>query len=92
MIGGHTYKIKMGPAINAELRDCGLRGSHSDLWREIKLSTDKAPAEFSLIFEHELIHAINSIYLDGDLSEMQMSRISEGLLQVLVQLGIQFIK
>ena len=91
-VGGFDYPILINDEVNRALEDNRWRGEHSDLWKNIKILSRLDPQSFSATFIHEVLHAINSVYLDSDLREYQIAAISNGFHQVLEQLGVRFIK
>lgn len=86
-IGGHVYDVFFCHAV----RDDGDWGQvhhrllnigvHSHLQKE-SVKTEA--------FWHEVTHAINWIFCERELEEKQVAAIAQGLVQVMVQLGIQF--
>lgn len=90
-IGGHTYQILTDEKAQERLRSSVQYGHHTEGSREIRLSTDFGGGQLSETFLHEALHAINSVYRDGDLGEAQIAPLSEGLWQVFEQLGIEFV-
>lgn len=94
-IGGFDYKINQSIRISKELDSAAMWGRHLGALREIQLASDGnvSPQQYSQTFIHELIHAISSIYCeDRQLAEADVAAVSNGLYQVLEQLGVRFIK
>jgi len=58
----------------------------------IKIDNTQSECELSNTFIHEIIEMINVIYLDGDLKHRHITAISNGLHQMLEDLGVRFVK
>ena len=91
-VGGHTYSIETSAKINAELNSRNAWGLHNATFRRIQLDTSSSEAQFSQAALHEFLHAVDTVYSDGNLSDLTVSTLSEGLLQILEQLGVRLVK
>lgn len=94
-IGGFDYTIKQSARINRELDSAGVWGKHMSPLREIQLESDGNidAQQYSQTFLHELAHAISSVYCENrELAEADVAAVSQGLYQVLEQLGVRFVK
>ncbi|MBU2052428.1 hypothetical protein KKH13_04465 [Patescibacteria group bacterium] len=89
-IGGFDFKVVQDEATNVELRANSCWGDYSAPLKRIRLQTDTLPQECSHVFLHEVIHAINGVYLSYSLQEAEITGLSNGLFQVLDQLGVRF--
>ena len=90
-VAGIDYKVRAGDRINLELQASSRRGSHSALLREIDIRNDLGGQDTSCTFIHEVFHAINSVYCNGELREDDVDALSSGFHQVLEQLGVRFV-
>ena len=89
-----TCLIKHGEAITTELRKqkyYGLFLKDKDA-RHIWLDTDQSSSDLSNTFIHECLEFINQSTLVGELKHRNIVAISNGLHQILEQLGIRFVK
>ena len=86
-IGGHLYEVILTENIN--ILD-GCSGLHRPNTRQIIISAEVAPSNTATNLYHEILHAINAIYISSSerLSESQVEGIAQGLTQVLPQLGL----
>lgn len=91
-IGGFDYSIVVSPAFDKELFADGNKGSMSSRLRRIIVSSTLPPQDFSETFVHEILHAVDDIYTNSSLTENQVFLLANGLLQVLEQLGVRFVK
>jgi hypothetical protein len=91
LIGGFNYSIETGRKINDELNwaDCTARVDHSS--RTIQFSSNVDQIQKDNDFIHEILHCINRIYLDKDLSEDVISLMANGFHQVFEQLDMHFV-
>ena len=78
-VGAHTYKTTY-KTLGDDVYGCCAR----DL-RRIHLNDNFNMCHSSelQVFTHELLHAIEDVYLDARLTEEQIDQMAEGLLQVL---------
>ena len=90
LVGGHTYEVVVGN--DRGLESEGLRGSHSGFLRKIELRSEMSDEELSCTFIHEILHAINEVYINSVLIEREVDGLANGFHQVLEQLGVRFTK
>ncbi len=91
-IGGFDYEIKVDGETDTLLIDNDNWGEHSGRQRLLRIKSTAPPQQFSKTFIHEILHAIDLVYQNGKLSNEEVSAISNGLLQVLEQLDVRFVK
>ena len=92
-IGGFDYTVRHTKESDKELEDADMWGSHSERQRRIDLRTDCLPQQKSASFIHECLHAIDTIYLNRQIGDEKIIRgLGSGLLQILEQLGVRFVK
>ncbi len=89
-VAGHTYKVKSGGQINTRLKEGEYYGRCYQSEREILLDDSFSKEQVSNSFIHEVVHAIDSAFVIR-LNESQVKRLSNGLHQVLSDLGLSFI-
>jgi len=88
-IGGHTYLINWEPMLH---RTEGRQGRICFPSQDITLLTELHPDAEMESFIHEVLHGIDNVYLNDHLSEDDISNMSEGLSQVLIEMGIRFVR
>ena len=86
-IGSRIYQIIIDP--NLQLNE-GLVGSCNHQRLVIELLPRHYSSQVDEALWHEILHAINTVYLSSKLSEDDVSNMSEGLAQVLQGSGITF--
>ncbi len=91
-IGGHDYKIEVCPERDQSLTEEDWNGEHSSRSHRIAVLSTLAPQLFSKVFMHEVLHGINAVYYHSKLEEEAAQSLSEGLLQVMEQLRVRFVK
>lgn len=91
-IAGTDYKIKSDPKTDRDLDAHQWKGSSSPYEQEIEISTRSLPQQFSETFIHEVLHRVDGHYNNNKLDEGDIDRLSNGLHQVLEQLGIRFVR
>ncbi len=92
-IGGFDYTILHNNETDKELEDIGNYGAHSEILRRIEISTRISPQQKSLVFIHEILHAIDDIYLAREINnDGTIKKLANGLFQALEQLGVRFVK
>jgi hypothetical protein len=91
-IGGFDYKIEMTEEARADLDSRNRHGEHASVLRRIRIRPNDLPQQTSQTFLHEVVHAIDDIYLDYSLEEKEVGQLANGLLQVFEQLGVRFTK
>ncbi len=84
-IGGHTYSV----VLNADLKDDNEYGRVNHRLQRIELNPARPNSQIIEALIHELLHTINCVYFNRHLEEDSISAMSEGLLQVFQQLGIE---
>jgi len=92
-VGGYTYRVLIDGHITRELLEGSLWGEHSPSKLTLKMDGAAPPQHFHNTAIHELIHAANEVYLpkDSRITENQVQQVSNGLAQILNQLGLQLI-
>ena len=91
-IGGFTYRIDTSKRARHELDSDGAWGKCRNASREIMVDVTASPEQISSTYLHEIFHAIDSIFNDGGLTEKETRSLTNGLHQVMEQLGVRFIK
>lgn len=84
-IGGHTYSV----VFNADLKDENDYARVNHRLQKIELNPARPRSQIVEALIHELLHVINKVYANTSLGEDDIAAISEGLLQVFNQLGIE---
>jgi hypothetical protein len=85
-VGGHVYRILHKYKFTQEPKLCG-QADHDN--GEIRLAdldpsgVKRGVSRIEETFIHEVLHCINNIYNDNKLVEEDISRMSQGLYQVL---------
>ena len=91
-VGGFNYTIKVDAENDTLLTDNDSWGEHSGRQRVLRILSTAPEQQFSKTFIHEVLHAIDMVYQSNKLNDEEVSAISNGLLQVLEELGIRFVK
>ncbi len=92
-IGGYDYKITIGERTDRELECARLWGqTRTRLANEIVVASILGEQRLSECLIHELLHAIEGVYLSGETDEHLIKALAEGLFQVLEQMGIRFVR
>ena len=91
-IGGLTFESRWDEETKRRLDEIRHTGQASYAAQEIRLHPDTSPEQFSLNFIHEVLHHIDSVYCNDSIVEKDISGLSNGLHQVLEQLGVRFTK
>lgn len=88
-VGGYRYAVRTGKTINTRLKE-------GDYWgrcyhKECEILVDNSGSELLMSSHiiHETVHAIDQCF-KTKLSESQVSRLANGIHQVLEELGIRF--
>ncbi len=89
-VGGCDYTIYIDTPTDRELELDSHIGQHSDLLKRIRIRSSLLPQQFSEVFFHEVLHAVSCVYC-ADLEERQVVGMSNGIHQVLEQLGVRFV-
>ena len=84
-IGAHTYSI----SLDSSLRDENNRGAANHRTLAIDIAPERPPSQKLEILMHEILHAINVIWLERELEEGEIGHLSEGLAQALMSFDIQ---
>lgn len=91
-VGGIDFSIERSPEHNKELHALNLWGECSPPLQRIRLASDTLPQIFGEVAIHEILHAIDHIYVGKELTERQIEALAQGLFQVMEQLGVRFVK
>ena len=91
-VGGYDYIIEVSPEHDKELEDFDNWGEHSARLKRIRIRSRCSEQQFSETFLHEILHAVDEVYNHHGLNNEIVSALSQGLFQVLEQLGIRFKK
>ena|SRR3972149_4607096 len=92
-VGAHIYKVRTGQHITDRLKEGSFYGRTYHSEEKLIMLDSKLPeTQFSQTFLHEVIHAVDTIYLGSSLREKQVIGIANGLAQVMEGLGVRFIK
>jgi len=89
-VGGHTYKVMFVDGL--WMREGNIGQAHHNTEQAIEIEPNLHPEQISCSFWHEVTHAINRIYNNNQLGEADVNAISEGIFQVLNDMGITFTK
>jgi hypothetical protein len=95
-VGGHTFRITLRDSYTIKDND-DASGRENRSLEIIEICTKSSEGEscslnrLNEIAWHEILHAISGVY-GAKLCEEQTEQVSQGLLQVFNQLGIQLIK
>lgn len=84
-VGAHTYSIRF----NEDLKDDGDYARVNHRTQVIEINPLRPKSQIYESYIHEMLHIINNVYVDAELSERQISGISEGLAQVMLQFDIE---
>jgi hypothetical protein len=88
-IGGHDYILTFD---SEHVKARSNWGETDNKDREITFSGPATPQQISGTFIHECLHAIDWVYGRGKIKEDEIYLLGEGLLQVLEQLGVRFVR
>ena len=86
-VGGHTYKVIVKLGL---WREAGNHGESLHNLQEIRLETLQHSEMLGAAFIHEILHCIDRVYNNHNLTEDVVDAIAEGLYQVLNDLGVTF--
>jgi hypothetical protein len=89
-VGGYDFKIVTNKQSDMDLKSMGWQGCQSLCQQKIQIASDLDGQKLTDTFIHELLHAVNVIYVANKLTEDDVGQLSMGMLQVLEQLGIRF--
>lgn len=87
-VGGHTYKVILRDYLWMEEGNIGQARHNTN--QIIEIDPKLHPEQIGCTFWHEVLHTINRIYNNNQLGEDDVNAISEGLFQVLSDMGITF--
>jgi len=90
-VGSYTYELRCGDNIVEELECKGLWGSTWAKVKRVDLNTRSSPEQFSNTVVHELLHCVDKEYLADKLEEDTITLLTNGIHQVLEQLGVRFV-
>jgi len=91
-VGGFNYTIKVDAENDTLLTDNGNWGEHSGRQRVLRILSTAPAQQFSETFLHEVLHAIDCVYHYNGLNNEDVTALSNGLFQVMEELGIRFVK
>jgi len=91
-VGGFDIEIRINDESDKELYSVIKDGSCSLFLQRILLKSNLTPQGLSALYIHEVFHAIDKVYLDDSLTEIQIAALANGWLQILEQLGVRFVK
>ena len=89
-VGGMDYSICRGKEVSLVLLSNHYRGTCDSTLRQILLSDNFSKQDISATFIHEVMHAVDKIYLADRLEEETIASLAFGVHQVLEGLGIRF--
>ena len=87
-VGGHTYEVIFRDDL--WLKEGFVGQSRHNTEQLIEIDPKLHPEQIDCTFWHEVMHAINRIYNNNQLGETDVNALSEGLFQVLTDMGIIF--
>ena len=87
-IGGFDYSVCYD---DDELTRRREWGHFWPLQRQLSLMKKASPQQLNCTFIHELLHAVDDIYLADQLEEGIVFSLANGLHQIFEQLGIRFV-
>jgi hypothetical protein len=90
-VGGLNYNIEVNDATAKEMESSSLYGQCSGTLQRIRLWSRATPQKVSGTFIHEVLHAIDDVYDNSEITEKQNTVLANGLLQIMEQLGIRFV-
>ena len=85
-VGGHTYEVIKDYKFTQEPKLCGQADHDAGEIRLAPLDPSgckRMPSRLDETFIHEVMHCVNNVYNDNALTEETISRLSQGLYQVL---------
>ena len=86
-VGGHTYYIEYSRDL---IRDDGRLGQVTWQMMRIQLEENQSESSLAATFLHEVLHIVDKHYNAKRNEEADIDRLSEGLYQVLSDMGITF--
>ena len=85
-VGGKTFEVKQNPTVH--LRE-GCTGLCVRSTLTIEIDSTILPEYKTTALLHEVIEAINDIWLDDSVTHSDINRLGEALLQLLQSLGVE---
>jgi hypothetical protein len=89
-VGGFTYAVKLDEDAYHLLIGENNYGHCDNRNKIIRINNKDTEIEISETFLHEMMEAINKVYLVGELDHVKLSQISLGIHQVMESLGVRF--
>ena len=83
--GGHTYTI----LFSTELNDRNEWGATNHRTQIIEINMTRPVSQVATSLIHEVLHCVNHVYYGSQLEVRGIEQFSEGLYQILEQLGIE---
>jgi len=88
-VGGFQFDVEDE---EEELHSKNCWGDSSNALRRIRLYPRQKPVELSNSFIHELLHCIDYIYIEKEITEDQIRVLANGLHQAFESMGIRFVR
>jgi len=85
-VGGHWYKL----VLDSRVKDFGQRADINYEKQRISINPNQPQSQKEESFLHEALHFVEQVYCRGDVDEAEIDSLSQGIWQVLAQLGIEF--
>ncbi len=89
-VGGFDYEVRRGSEVTKGLEERSNFGECNNGHRWISVCHNLDSQQTSSTLCHEMVHAVDHVYLGDKLDEAQTHGLTMGLLQVFEQLGIRF--
>ena len=86
-VGGRSLLVKFTKNL---LRDTGNRGEVEWHTETMRIDSDMVYTLTVITFLHEIVHCIDEVYCNRNLSEDETNQLAEGLYQVFDGMGIKF--
>jgi len=90
-VGPYHYSLECGPEYDEDLDGRVLWGECSQYRRCIRVKSGLPQQQFRATLLHEIVEAVNDVYLSRALSHEEVSAIGNGLSQVFKGLGVEFV-
>jgi hypothetical protein len=90
-VGGYTVDV-LFLNHDDDLRERAFLGECHHVIKKIRVETSISKETTTETFIHEILHQVNHVYNNDELSEESITRMSNGFHQVLDQLNINFIQ
>ena len=91
-VGGLDYHIRMDKETDVELDARQHYGECATYLKRIRLNSRLDNQQLNVTWYHELVHAVDDVYLGECLDESVIKQMAHGLHQIFDQLGIKFVK